>query len=70
MISMNCEPIRKQIDEERAAILLGLSKSQLRKLCENFGLGQATAGEPCSQKMFNYKDLYRLCCRVARPEFS
>jgi hypothetical protein len=66
MISLAIEPVRKEIDEERAAALLGLTRAQLRELCEQSGLGRGAAGETSEQKLFTYEELYRLCRWVAR----
>ena len=63
---MATEPVRNQIDEDRAAALLGFTKSQLRQLCEQSGLGHAAAGNDSEQRLFTYHDLWRLCRWVAR----
>jgi len=64
---MTSESVRKQIDEDRAAVLLGLTRAQLRLLCEQSGIGQGEARENSEQRLFTYHELYRLCRRVARP---
>jgi hypothetical protein len=64
---MTREPVRKEIHEERAAVLLGLTRAQLRQLCEQSGLGHGAAGEASEQRLFTYEELYRLCRWVARP---
>ena len=56
---MPSEPVRRQIDEERAAVLLGLTRLQLRELCEHSGLGHRAAGEGSKQRLFTYEELYR-----------
>ena len=67
MILLTIEPVRKEIDEERAAVLLGLTLAQLRQLCEQSGLGHEMAGESSIQKSYTYEELYWLCRRVVRP---
>jgi len=67
MILLIIEPVRKEIDEERAAVLLGLTLAQFRQLCEQFGLARETAGETSVRKSYTYEELYRLCRWVVRP---
>jgi hypothetical protein len=64
---MTSEPVQKQIDEDRAAVLLGLTRAQLRVLCEQSGMGHETVREDSEQRFFTYHQLYRLCRWVARP---
>ena len=64
---MPSDPIRREIDEERAAVLLGLTRLQLREFCEHSGLGHRAAGETAEQRFFTYEELYRLCRWVVRP---
>ena len=64
---MPSELVRREIDEERAAALLGLTRLQLRELCELSGLGNRAAGEAADQRLFTYEELHRLCRWVARP---
>jgi hypothetical protein len=64
---MTNETVRKQIDEERAAFLLGLTRARLRLLCEQSGLGHGAAGSDSEQRLFTYYELWRLCRWVARP---
>jgi hypothetical protein len=63
---MTTEPLRNQIDEDRAAALLGFTKTRLRQLCEQSGLGHAAVGDDSEQRLFTYHDLWRLCRWVAR----
>lgn len=67
MTFMKCVPARKEIDEGRAAVLLGFTLAQFRQLCEESGLGRGTAGEDSERKSFTYEELYRLCRWVVRP---
>jgi hypothetical protein len=60
-------PVRKEIDEDRAAVLLGLTLAQLRELCEQSGLGRGEAGDARQPRSFTYEELYWICRRVARP---
>jgi hypothetical protein len=60
---MTTAAVRKEIDEDRAAILLGLTKAQLRQLCKQSGLAAADGSEPRS---FTYQEIYQLCRWVAR----
>jgi hypothetical protein len=64
MDPMASETQRKEIDEERAAALLGFTPAQLRRLCNKSGL----AGEGSERKRFTYAELYRLCCSALRSE--
>jgi ribosomal protein S14 len=63
---MSDEPVRKQIDEDRAAVLLGLSRTQLRELAEQSGMGPETADGETGKKFFTYLELCRFC-RSVRP---
>ena len=63
---MTTEPQRNQIDEDRAAALLGFTKTQLRQLSEQSGLGHAAVGDDSEQRLFTYHELWRLCRWVAR----
>jgi hypothetical protein len=61
------EPLRKEsIDEGRAAILLGLTRDQLRQLCKVSGLGREEPGEGTGNRVFTYQDLYWLCRLAVR----
>jgi hypothetical protein len=60
-------PVRKEIDEDRAAVLLGLTRAQLRELCEQSGLEHGEAGDACQPRSFTYEELYWICRKVARP---
>jgi hypothetical protein len=61
------EPLRKEsIDEGRAAILLGLTRDQMRQLSEASGLGREEPGQRSGQRVFTYQDLYWLCRLAVR----
>ena len=64
---MTSVPVRKEINEQRAALLLGLTLVQLRQLWEQSGLSCGAAGEGFKERLFTYEELYRLCRWVARP---
>jgi hypothetical protein len=64
---MTSEPIRNQIDEDRAAALLGFTREQLRLLCEQCDLGHEAVGCDPEKRWFTYQELYLLCRRVIRP---
>jgi hypothetical protein len=63
---MTSEPFRNQIDEDRAAVLLGFTRAKLRLLSEQSGLGHAAAGDDSAHRFFTYHELWRLCRWVAR----
>ncbi len=58
-----------RIDERRAAILLGLSTGELRRLSRLSGLGQVEKNDRSEQMMFTYEELRRLCL-LAAPSFD
>ncbi len=64
---MNSEPVRKEIDEDRAAALLGFTRAQLVQLSEQSGLGHTESGHDSEQRWFTYQELCQLCRWVARP---
>jgi len=58
-----------RIDERRAAILLGLSTGELRRLSRLSGLGQLEKNDRSEQMVFTYEELRRLCL-LAAPSFD
>jgi hypothetical protein len=58
-----CEPHRTtQLEEGRAALLLGLSTAQFRQLSEKAGAGQEIDCESgAARRVFTYAELYRMC---------
>jgi hypothetical protein len=56
---------KNRIDERRAAILLGLSTGELRRLSRLSGLGQLEKNDRSEQMMFTYEELRRLCLLAA-----
>ena len=63
---MHIEPVRKEIDEDRAAALLGFNRAQLGRLCEQSGLGHRADGDASEQRWFTYQELHQLCRWVTR----
>jgi len=53
------------IDEGRAAILLGLSTAELRRLSRLSGLGRLEKDNRSEQIIFTYDELRRLCLLAA-----
>ncbi len=49
------------VNEERASQLLGLSPQQLRQLAEEAGIGRAIEEGGAAQRVFTYRELYRMC---------
>lgn len=49
-----------KVNESRAAVLLGLSTENLRRLSSQSGLGHPDV-ENGAQLVFTYAELYRLC---------
>jgi hypothetical protein len=60
-------PVRKEIDEDRAAVLLGITRAQFRELCEQSGLEHGEAGEAPQPRSYPFEELYWICRKVARP---
>lgn len=54
-----------RIDERRAAILLGLSTGELRRLSRLSGLGRRERSERNGQMVYTYEELRRLCLLAA-----
>ncbi len=54
-----------RIDERRAAILLGLSTGELRRLSRLSGLGRMERSERNGQMVYTYEELRRLCLLAA-----
>jgi hypothetical protein len=55
---------KKQIDEERAAELLGLTAAEVRRLSVETGLGHTKRESGRERVVFTYAELYRLCRSV------
>ncbi len=52
---------QQQIDEHRAALLLGLSPEELRRLSRLSGLGHLEKSESSERMVFTYEELRRIC---------
>ncbi len=52
-----------QVDERRAAVLMGMSPAELRRLAQQAALGHAQE----SGMVFTYEELRRLSLMAARP---
>ena len=63
---LRIEPVRKEIDESRAAALLGFNRTQFGQLCEQSGLGRKAGGDASEQRWFTYQELHQLCRWVTR----
>jgi hypothetical protein len=54
------------ISEERAATLLGLETTELRRLSKESGLGETVSDSGSETVKFTYAELYRLCRMAAQ----
>ena len=62
------ESVRREVvDEDRAAVLLGLPESQLREICELSGLGHLEEDTTTQRLVLTYEDLHRLCRLIVGP---
>lgn len=50
-----------EVDEERAAALLGLSTGELLRLSAQTGVGHAEPGSDSEHRVFTYAEIYRMC---------
>jgi hypothetical protein len=55
------EQMQRKVNESRAAVLLGLSADNLRRLSAQTGLGQPDVEAGGAHLVFTYAELYRLC---------
>src|SRR6266851_1423870 len=62
-MSMN---IQEQVGEQRAAVLLGLPTTELRRFSRLSGLGHLEKGDRGEQVVFTYEELRRLCLLAAQ----
>ena len=58
---------RKLVEEDRAAVLLGVTREQLQQLCKISGLGRELPELGSKNRVFTYQELYRLCRLVVHP---
>ncbi len=62
-MSMN---IQEQVGEHRAAALLGLAMTEIRRFSRLSGLGHLEKGDRGEQVVFTYEELRRLCLLAAQ----
>jgi len=62
-MSMN---IQEQVGEQRAAVLLGLPTTEIRRFSRMAGLGHLEKGDRGEQVVFTYDELQRLCLLAAQ----
>jgi hypothetical protein len=62
-LSMN---IQEQVGEHRAAVLLGLPTTEIRRYSRISGLGHLESGDRGEQVVFTYEELRRLCLLAAQ----
>jgi hypothetical protein len=58
--------IQEQVGESRAAILLGLPATEIRRFSRIAGVGHLEIGERGEQVVFTYEELRRLCLVAAQ----
>lgn len=58
-----------RVDERRAAVLLGVSPDELRRLSRLSGLGKVEDNGRAQAMVFTYEELRRLCL-LAAPSFD
>ena len=62
-MSMN---IQEQVGEQRAAVLLGLPTTEIRRFSRLAGLGHLETSDRGEQVVFTYDELQRLCLLAAQ----
>jgi hypothetical protein len=55
-----------RVDEHRAAVLLGLPESELRRYSRATGLGHVENDDKDQKVVFTYEELRRICLLVAQ----
>jgi hypothetical protein len=58
--------LQDRVEEHRAAILVGLPRSELRRYSQVAGLGHLEAGDRGEQMVFTYEELRRICLLAAQ----
>lgn len=58
--------IPDHVDEYRAAVLLGLPQSELRRYSRASGLGHVEKDDQGQKMVFTYEELRRICLLVAQ----
>jgi hypothetical protein len=54
------------IEEQRAAVLLGLPTAELRRYSRDSGLGHVEKGEQGERVVYTYEELRRICLLAAQ----
>jgi hypothetical protein len=57
---------QEQVNEHRAAALLGLSMTEIRRFARLCGIGRLEKGDRGEQVVFTYEELRRLCLLAAQ----
>ena len=58
--------IQDHVDEHRAAVLLGMSESEIRRYSRDSGLGHVENDGHGQKVVFTYEELRRICLLVAQ----
>ncbi len=58
--------MQDRVDEHRAAVLLGLPESELRRYSRASGLGHVEKDDKGQKVVFTYEELRRICLLVAQ----
>ncbi len=58
--------IQEQVGEYRAAVLLGVPMTEIRRISRISGLGHLEKGDRGEQVVFTYEELRRLCLLAAQ----
>lgn len=58
--------IPDHVDEYRAAVLLGMPQSELRRYSRASGLGHVETDDQGQKMVFTYEELRRICLLVAQ----
>lgn len=57
---------QERVEEDRAAVLLGLPMSEIRRFSRISGLGHLEKGDQGEHVVFTYDELQRLCLLAAQ----
>jgi len=58
--------VQEQIGEHRAAVLLGVPMTEIRRISRMSGLGHLEKGDRGEQVVFTYEELRSLCLLAAQ----
>jgi hypothetical protein len=58
--------VHDRVDEHRAAVLLGLPESELRRYSRASGLGHVENDDKGQKVVFTYEELRQICLLVAQ----